>query len=90
MRPQGAFSVLSSLSRDEPDQVFQAVVQTMIPLKRPQTLRISGMLSLLASEEAKEITGQAINVDGALSSANWRTEGQWSISIDQLSVIYRY
>jgi meso-butanediol dehydrogenase / (S,S)-butanediol dehydrogenase / diacetyl reductase len=48
-----------------PDQVFQAVVQTMIPLKRPQTPEdIGNLVAFLASEEAKEITGQAINVDG--------------------------
>lgn len=48
-----------------PDEVFQAVVQTMIPMARPQTPEdIGNTVVFLASEEAKEITGQAINVDG--------------------------
>jgi NAD(P)-dependent dehydrogenase (short-subunit alcohol dehydrogenase family) len=48
-----------------PDQVFQAVVGSMIPLRRPQTPEdIGNMVVFLASDDAKEITGQAINVDG--------------------------
>ena len=48
-----------------PDAVFQAVVQTMTSLRRPQTPEdIGNAVVFLASEEAKEITGQAINVDG--------------------------
>ncbi|MBL7226296.1 MAG: SDR family oxidoreductase [Desulfobacteraceae bacterium] len=48
-----------------PDDVFNAVVENMIPMKRPQTAEdIGKTVVFLASEEAKEITGQAINVDG--------------------------
>lgn len=48
-----------------PDEVFQAVVQNMIPMKRAQTAEdIGNAVVFLASEEAKEITGQSINVDG--------------------------
>jgi meso-butanediol dehydrogenase / (S,S)-butanediol dehydrogenase / diacetyl reductase len=48
-----------------PDDVFNAVVQNMIPMRRPQTAEdIGNAVVFLASEEAKEITGQAINVDG--------------------------
>jgi meso-butanediol dehydrogenase/(S,S)-butanediol dehydrogenase/diacetyl reductase len=48
-----------------PDDVFQAVVQNMIPMKRSQSAEdIGNTVVFLASEEAKEITGQAINVDG--------------------------
>ncbi len=48
-----------------PDQVFNAVVQNMIPLRRPQTPEdIGNAVVFLASEEAKEITGQALNIDG--------------------------
>ncbi len=48
-----------------PDDVFNAVVQNMIPMRRPQTAEdIGNTVVFLASEEAKEITGQAINVDG--------------------------
>ena len=48
-----------------PDDVFNAVVENMIPMKRPQTAEdIGKTVVFLASEDAKEITGQAINVDG--------------------------
>jgi len=48
-----------------PDDVFNAVVENMIPMKRPQSAEdIGNAVVFLASEEAKEITGQAINVDG--------------------------
>jgi NAD(P)-dependent dehydrogenase (short-subunit alcohol dehydrogenase family) len=48
-----------------PDEVFNAVVQNMIPMKRPQTPEdIGRAVVFLGSDEAKEITGQAINVDG--------------------------
>jgi NAD(P)-dependent dehydrogenase (short-subunit alcohol dehydrogenase family) len=51
-----------------PDDVFQAVVQNMIPMKRSQSAEdIGNIVVFLASEEAKEITGQAINVDGGAS-----------------------
>lgn len=48
-----------------PDQVFDVVVQNMIPMKRPQTAEdIGNAVAFLCSEEAREITGQTINVDG--------------------------
>jgi NAD(P)-dependent dehydrogenase (short-subunit alcohol dehydrogenase family) len=48
-----------------PDEVFEAIVQNMIPMKRPQTPEdIGNAVVFLASDDAKEITGQAINVDG--------------------------
>jgi NAD(P)-dependent dehydrogenase (short-subunit alcohol dehydrogenase family) len=48
-----------------PDDVFNAVVRNMIPTKKPQTAEgIGNAVVFLASEEANEITGQAINVDG--------------------------
>ncbi|MBI4776190.1 MAG: SDR family oxidoreductase [Deltaproteobacteria bacterium] len=48
-----------------PDDVFNAVVENMIPMRRPQTAEdIGNTVVFLASEEAREITGQAINVDG--------------------------
>ncbi|MRR08288.1 MAG: SDR family oxidoreductase, partial [Deltaproteobacteria bacterium] len=47
------------------DTVFGAAVQAMIPLQRPQTPEdIGNAVVFLASNEAKEITGQALNVDG--------------------------
>ena len=49
----------------EPDDIFQATVQNMIPLKRPQTPEdIGNAVVFLVSEDSKEITGQALNVDG--------------------------
>jgi meso-butanediol dehydrogenase/(S,S)-butanediol dehydrogenase/diacetyl reductase len=48
-----------------PDEVFDAVVEDMIPMKKPQTaVGIGNLVAFLASEEAREISGQAINVDG--------------------------
>jgi NAD(P)-dependent dehydrogenase (short-subunit alcohol dehydrogenase family) len=45
--------------------IFDALVQEMIPLKRPQTPEDMGhAVVFLASEEADQITGQALNVDG--------------------------
>lgn len=48
-----------------PDDVFNSVVQDMIPMQKPQTTEgIGNVVVFLASEDANEITGQAINVDG--------------------------
>ena len=48
-----------------PEDVFNAVVRDMIPMKKPQTAEgIGNAVVFLASEEADEITGQALNVDG--------------------------
>ncbi len=48
-----------------PDDVFRAVVENRIPMKRPQSAEdIGNPVIFLASEEAKEITGQALDVDG--------------------------
>jgi len=48
-----------------PNEIFQSVVQSNVPTGRPQTEEDIGQLAVfLASRNAKEITGQAINVDG--------------------------
>ncbi|MEW5723827.1 MAG: SDR family NAD(P)-dependent oxidoreductase [Thermodesulfobacteriota bacterium] len=48
-----------------PEDLFKAVVGQMIPLGRPQTKEdIGRAVVFLASDQAKEITGQALNVDG--------------------------
>ena len=48
-----------------PDEVFKTRVQSTIPLGKPQTPEgIGKAVVFLASEEANEITAQAINVDG--------------------------
>jgi NAD(P)-dependent dehydrogenase (short-subunit alcohol dehydrogenase family) len=47
------------------DQVFHAFIKNMIPLGRPQMPDdIGKAVVFLASDDAKEITGQALNVDG--------------------------
>jgi NAD(P)-dependent dehydrogenase (short-subunit alcohol dehydrogenase family) len=49
----------------QPEAAFDLMVQGSVPLKRPQTPEDMGELAVfLASDAAKEITGQAINVDG--------------------------
>jgi len=50
-----------------PDEVFDACVQQMIPFRRPQKAEDIGNAAVfLASDEAKEITGQALNVCGGI------------------------
>jgi meso-butanediol dehydrogenase/(S,S)-butanediol dehydrogenase/diacetyl reductase len=49
----------------DPEVAFNLMVQGSVPFKRPQTPEDMGELAVfLASDAAKEITGQAINVDG--------------------------
>ena len=51
-----------------PEDAFQAIVSTLIPFGRVQTPEdIGRAVVFLASEEAKEITGQALNVCGGMS-----------------------
>jgi NAD(P)-dependent dehydrogenase (short-subunit alcohol dehydrogenase family) len=48
-----------------PEQVFDLMIKTAILFKRPQTPEDIGNLAVfLSSAEGREITGQAINVDG--------------------------
>jgi len=50
-----------------PEQVFMAIVKYEIPFGIPQTPEdIGNMVVFLCSDEAKEITGQAFNVDGGM------------------------
>jgi meso-butanediol dehydrogenase/(S,S)-butanediol dehydrogenase/diacetyl reductase len=56
------FSTTANLSLEE---IFENRVKSVTPLGRPQTAEdIASLVAYLASEEAKNITGQAINVDG--------------------------
>lgn len=51
----------------DPEQIFQAMVETQIPLKRVQMPEDMGNAAVfLASDEAREITGQALNVCGGM------------------------
>ncbi len=45
--------------------MFEQIVEQWIPMKREQTPEdIGNMAAFLASDMARNITGQAINVDG--------------------------
>ncbi|MDO9514535.1 MAG: SDR family NAD(P)-dependent oxidoreductase [Syntrophales bacterium] len=47
------------------EEIFEERVRPLTPLGRPQTAEdVASLVAYLASEEAKNITGQAINVDG--------------------------
>lgn len=60
--------VLPGYAELSPRQVFERWVERLIPMKREQTPEDVGRLvAFLASEAARNITGQAINVDGGLS-----------------------
>jgi len=50
-----------------PTEVFNEIIRTRVPLGRPQTPDSIGNTAVfLASDEAEDITGQAINVDGGV------------------------
>jgi meso-butanediol dehydrogenase / (S,S)-butanediol dehydrogenase / diacetyl reductase len=56
------FPTLAQLS---PREVFEKRVKSVTPLRRPQEPEdIANLVAFLASGEARNITGQAINVDG--------------------------
>ena len=56
-----------SLANKSLQEVFEARVKSVTPLGRPQTAEdIASLVAYLASQEAKNITGQAINVDGGV------------------------
>ena len=65
-------ATMMSLTRPEfkgmtPEDVFMAIVKYEIPFGIPQTPEdIGNMVVFLCSDEAKEITGQAFNVDGGM------------------------
>jgi NAD(P)-dependent dehydrogenase (short-subunit alcohol dehydrogenase family) len=51
----------------EPRAVFENRVNAVIPMKREQTPEDIGWAAVfLASEQAKQITGQALHVDGGV------------------------
>lgn len=54
-----------SLARKDPEQMFREQYDAVIPLGRPQTPEDSGkMAAFLVSEDARNVTGQCIHVDG--------------------------
>lgn len=58
-----------ALKDKTPEEIFKARVKSVTPLGRPQTGEdIASMVAYLASHEAKNITGQAINIDGGVTT----------------------
>ena len=54
-----------ALAGKTPEEIFTARVKSVTPLRRPQTGEdIASLVAFLVSEEAKNINGQSINVDG--------------------------
>jgi len=54
-----------ALADKSPQEIFENRVKSVTPLRRPQTAEdIANLVAFLVSEEARNITGQAINVDG--------------------------
>jgi NAD(P)-dependent dehydrogenase (short-subunit alcohol dehydrogenase family) len=54
-----------ALENKSPREIFEARVKSVTPLGRPQDGEdIAALVAFLASEEAKNISGQSINVDG--------------------------
>ncbi len=54
-----------ALSGKTPREIFEARVKSVTPLRRPQKPEdIAALVAFLVSEEAGNISGQAINVDG--------------------------
>jgi NAD(P)-dependent dehydrogenase (short-subunit alcohol dehydrogenase family) len=54
-----------SLADKSPQEIFENRVKSVTPLRRPQTPEdIASLVAFLVSEEARNITGQSINVDG--------------------------
>jgi len=55
----------SSMAKKSLEQIFEERVTPLTPLGRAQTVEdVASLVAYLASEEAKNITGQSINVDG--------------------------
>lgn len=56
-----------AMGGEEPKRWFDSIIQRTTPLKREQTVEDIGWLVVfLCSERARNITGQAINVDGGM------------------------
>jgi meso-butanediol dehydrogenase/(S,S)-butanediol dehydrogenase/diacetyl reductase len=61
------YSLRAKELKTTPEEAFKRISTENIPLRRPQTPEDIGNLAVfLASDEAKNITGQSINVDGGI------------------------
>lgn len=50
-----------------PEQVYEASVLASTPLRKPTTVEdIAAVVAFLLSDDARLITGQAVNVDGGI------------------------
>ena len=59
---------MQAFAKLEPREAFKQYVASVAPLQREQTPEdIGNLVAFLASEEARNITGQAINVDGGVA-----------------------
>jgi NAD(P)-dependent dehydrogenase (short-subunit alcohol dehydrogenase family) len=62
-----ASTAMPDFSGVAPEDVYKTLIDGMIPFKRPQTTEdIGNAVVFLASDEAQEITGQALNVCGGI------------------------
>ena len=62
MKTKSSYKELS-----EPKEVFMRYVNRLVPLGREQTAEdIGRAVAFFASEDAKNITGQSLNVDGGI------------------------
>lgn len=51
------------------EEIFEARVKEVTPLRRPQTAEeIAGLVAYLVSYDARSITGQAISIDGGIAT----------------------
>jgi NAD(P)-dependent dehydrogenase (short-subunit alcohol dehydrogenase family) len=63
----GMIKNVAALKGKNPREVFEMRVREWVPLQREQTPEdIGHAIAFLASEEARNITGQALNVDGGI------------------------